>query len=958
MAGSLNTGTMKDNGNEGHLGWTIQQPNLVLINVGANNAGQNSGISTASGLYIDLLDKLWAGIPGATVILSTLLPNKNANTNARAVAINEQIRTTVASHSAGLNKRFAIADMNDGFITMTDLNDETYSLDSSYKKMASQMLDSLMLRQSRLSTTALRFTGTETVTTKFNEAAALIVGSMSMLLQIKLVNFGGTEVDEIIMANFTGKTWTWQFWVNNNNNDFAAGQPFDPGYSCPPNATRFADLNNDGLDDFVCIDTQGNLGASINEGGNPPIFRPYDIIGTSPPFWSSAYTVDLVYLADIDGDGRADYSFGVTNANSMVKFGRMYGTRRRDYIWVQAVPIIGNNLALTIQIHVWKNLGSGGTFLKGDGTYYCDMDGDGKDDYVWVGPNGLIDIYLNINNRPFWENHGFVITLGVSRKTIHFADLNGDGRCDLLSVDRNTGAVRMWLNNWNPGSRTWFFVDKGIVSGEARCTMGYGVIKNDLGVRFADLTGDGEADYLCIWPNGRVDGYLNRGMSSTGQVSFENINQIKSVTNYDRQNVRFHDVNGDGRADLLWINKYSGNTAIQINDGEIPSSGNHFYWGVRACASGNESGEDDVNMGDPGLHSYRDLGSCLDSDNDGSCEIDIDPNLGLTLPVDTILLPFQGAAQYSQGDAFLFDTPEMLSLTLSIVIAGEPIQWEDHGLCTPCNYLQGGPVATTPTRSLESSNHHYQLHSDWEPIENCTTQCLLLKNTPEHTWTPVGNGTYRGIYHELHFKHSGNFTVHRAYQGVNSGEISLSPRQYRTTTLQQPNGRPIHLDVYTRRDETKAYTSAFLGQRNPQQVAEWIGESVEESVAVSQRGSYSLHMAEYGDLLENDLDGTPNPNLWSRDLQRRVGSSTPYQILNIFDPNGDVVTFHRATYVNGANGQNLIDAGGDTHVYALSNPTDCVDGTVRSNQPLNGGVRVQAEHIVERVTVPYFFEFV
>ncbi|KAH9211550.1 hypothetical protein DL95DRAFT_427087 [Leptodontidium sp. 2 PMI_412] len=552
MAGSLNTGTMKDNGNEGHLGWTIQQPNLVLINVGANNAGQNSGISTSSGLYIDLLDKLWAGIPGATVILSTLLPNKNANTNARAVAINEQIRTTVASHSAGLNKRverngWLIAPANAGF------------------------------------------SDAATESTIYN-----------------CLKVYGDGDDEIIMANFTGKTWTWQFWVNNNNNDFAAGQPFDPGYSCPPNATRFADLNNDGLDDFVCIDTQGNLRASINEGGNPPIFRPYDIcvlveLGSVSCLRNGgqgilpiASVVDTFINNRGTGQGMIpdwEYvnvthgglsSFGVTNANSVVKFGRMYGTRRRDYIWVQVVPIIGNNLALTIQIHVWKNLGSGGTFLKGDGTYYCDMDGDGKDDYVWVGPNGLIDIYLNINNRPFWENHGFVITLGVSRKTIHFADLNGDGRCDLLSVDRNTGAVRMWLNNWNPGSRTWFFVDKGIVSGEARCTMGYGVIKNDLGVRFADLTGDGEADYLCIWPNGRVDGYLNRGMSSTGQVSFENINQIKSVTNYDRQNVRFHDVNGDGRADLLWINKYSGNTAIQINDGEIPSSGNHFYWGVRA----------------------------------------------------------------------------------------------------------------------------------------------------------------------------------------------------------------------------------------------------------------------------------------------------------------------------------------------------------------------------------------
>lgn len=71
------------------------------------------------------------------------------------------------------------------------------------------------------------------------------------------------------------------------------------------------------------------------------------------------------------------------------------------------------------------------------------------------------------------------------------------------------------------------------------------MIENDHGVRFADLTGDGKADYLCIEPNGRVTGYLNRGMTSSGQIAFEDVGQIKLATNYDRQNVRFNDVNGE-----------------------------------------------------------------------------------------------------------------------------------------------------------------------------------------------------------------------------------------------------------------------------------------------------------------------------------------------------------------------------------------------------------------------------
>lgn len=154
----------------------------------------------------------------------------------------------------------------------------------------------------------------------------------------------------------------------------------------------------------------------------------------------------------------------------------------------------------------------------------------------------------------------------------------------------------MWLNTYDGSS--WKFIDKGVVSGGVRCTQGYGTVENDLGVRFADLTNDGKADYLCIEPNGRVTGYLNRGMAPSGQVTFEDVGQIKLATNYDRQNVRFNDVNGDGRADLLWIDKYTGwltaahslcnvrfstdskigDTTVWYNAGEIPTSGSHFKW--------------------------------------------------------------------------------------------------------------------------------------------------------------------------------------------------------------------------------------------------------------------------------------------------------------------------------------------------------------------------------------------
>ena len=67
-------------------------------------------------------------------------------------------------------------------------------------------------------------------------------------------------------------------------------------------------------------------------------------------------------------------------------------------------------------------------------------------------------------------------------------------------------------------------------------------------VRFADLTGNGRADYLCIAPDGHV-----KGSVQNNDGSFTNVGQIKVSADKDRANLRFADVNGDGKDDLVWV---------------------------------------------------------------------------------------------------------------------------------------------------------------------------------------------------------------------------------------------------------------------------------------------------------------------------------------------------------------------------------------------------------------------
>ncbi|KAL1998767.1 hypothetical protein VTN02DRAFT_5599 [Thermoascus thermophilus] len=145
MVGSVKAGTMYDNDNEGHIGFRVtevakaanktvpRKPNLILVNAGTNDAVQSFSLATTGDRMNNLLSHLFDAIPGTTIILSTLLPNRLAPK--RVAAINDQYRQLAAERrSAG--DRLVLAEMDDGFLTIDDLKDGTHPTDEGYGKMA------------------------------------------------------------------------------------------------------------------------------------------------------------------------------------------------------------------------------------------------------------------------------------------------------------------------------------------------------------------------------------------------------------------------------------------------------------------------------------------------------------------------------------------------------------------------------------------------------------------------------------------------------------------------------------------------------------------------------------------------------------------------------------------------------------------------------------------------------
>jgi hypothetical protein len=129
--------------------------------------------------------------------------------------------------------------------------------------------------------------------------------------------------------------------------------------------------------------------------------------------------------------------------------------------------------------------------LPGDGNFYCDMRNTGSDDFVWIYSDGHAnsdEIYTNIHQPPGW-GHDTKISLSVPgpRMGIHLADWNGDGKCDVLVQNKQTGALTMWENRYDDSTKTLTFANVGVVTGAATCTQGWGVNIFDRGMAVVDI---------------------------------------------------------------------------------------------------------------------------------------------------------------------------------------------------------------------------------------------------------------------------------------------------------------------------------------------------------------------------------------------------------------------------------------------------------------------------------------
>ncbi|KAL8899225.1 MAG: hypothetical protein Q9207_006306, partial [Kuettlingeria erythrocarpa] len=297
----------------------------------------------------------------------------------------------------------------------------------------------------------------------------------------------------------------------------------------------FADLNNDGRDDVIVMNADGSFYSFLNIRGveqGQPVWVRQDTI--KPP---QSWPPPNLRMSDVTGDGQADYIMVAPQSASMA---------------------------------VFANNGTTDASVAGDGIWFADMDGDGLDDKIWISLDGHISVWLN-GQANAQASHGWVwfaqnerqpISTGINarREQYRLADVDGDGKADMLIVDLNTGAISAWLNNganMTAGAQGWNWTPVGQIRSSS---------DNAAGIRFADVTGDGKADLISLDQASGMTIYRNDYDPSWHHWSWMKItNGPINLDAYSPKDVRFADMDGDQKADAIWVHPWDGSIVVWLN---------------------------------------------------------------------------------------------------------------------------------------------------------------------------------------------------------------------------------------------------------------------------------------------------------------------------------------------------------------------------------------------------------
>ncbi|GAA3035335.1 FG-GAP-like repeat-containing protein [Actinokineospora globicatena] len=240
-----------------------------------------------------------------------------------------------------------------------------------------------------------------------------------------------------------------------------------------------ASLSGDTKAELVDIRTDGTLQGWYNGNGF-----------TSAP-WTSNIPVGVgfadparVKFADLSGDGRKELIYVAPDGKLRAWYN---GNGFTTYPWTSELEI-----------------GSG--FSDPSRVFFADISGDGRAELIHLETNGNIRGWYNGNGFTTapWTSNIVIGTGFADPARLHFADLSGDGRAELVYNETN-GDLRGWYNGNGFTSAPW----------TSNIVVGTG-FTDPARTKFGDVSGDGRAEVVYVSPEGNLRAWYNgNGFTTT-----------------------------------------------------------------------------------------------------------------------------------------------------------------------------------------------------------------------------------------------------------------------------------------------------------------------------------------------------------------------------------------------------------------------------------------------------------
>lgn len=216
---------------------------------------------------------------------------------------------------------------------------------------------------------------------------------------------------------------------------------------------------------------------------------------------------------------------------------------------------------------------STGTSTSPYRTVVADVNGDGKlDALVANSRSSTLGVLLGDGTGRFTLQANSPSTgTGGGPQSLAVADVNGDGKLDVLVANYQTTTLGVLLGNGSGGFTL-------------QAAMPRIGVSNPTSLVVADVNGDGKVDALATDSNGRgLSVILNNG---NGSFTYQNTSpDTGGDVPYD---VAVGDVNGDGKADALVVNSFSGTLGVLLGAGngsfslqsDLPATGGSSPYSV------------------------------------------------------------------------------------------------------------------------------------------------------------------------------------------------------------------------------------------------------------------------------------------------------------------------------------------------------------------------------------------